>query len=51
MTEKELKIWAPLRVEEFEFEGRIANIVFPERANDKKSWAIKTEYRDPFPET
>ncbi len=51
MTENELKIWAPFRVEEFEFEGRQANIIFPEKANEKKSWTIKTEYRDAFPET
>lgn len=51
MTENELKIWAPFRIEEFEFEGRPANIIFPEKANEKKSWTIKTEYRDAFPET
>ncbi len=51
MTENERKIWAPFKIEEFEFEGRAANIIFPEKANEKKSWTIKTEYRDAFPET
>ena len=51
MTEKERSIWAPYRIEEFEFEGTPANIIFPEKTNEKKSWTIKTEYRDAFPET
>ncbi len=51
MTDNERKIWNPFKIEEFEFEGRPANIVFPEKANAKKSWTIKTEYRDAFPET
>ncbi len=51
MSEKERKVWEPFRIEEFEFEGQPANIVFPDKANEKKSWALKTEYRDAFPET
>ena len=47
----EQKNWFGFRCEEFEFEGRLAAIVFPEKANEKKSWTIKTEYRDAFPET
>lgn len=47
----ETKIWNGFRCEEFDFEGRLAALVFPEKANEKKSWTIKTEYRDAFPET
>lgn len=43
--------WQGFKCEEFEFEGHPANIVFPEKANEKKTWTIKTEYRDAFPET
>ena len=38
-------------MEEFDFEGFKATLVFPEKANEKKYWTIKTEYRDAFPET
>lgn len=44
-------LWNGFKCEEFEFQGRLASIVFPEKANDKKAWTIKTEYRDAFPET
>lgn len=45
------KMWNGFKMEEFEFEGRLASIVFPEKANENKYWSIKTEYRDAFPET
>ncbi len=44
-------VWFGFRSEEFEFEGMQAAVVFPEKANEKKFWTIKTEYRDAFPET
>ena len=45
------KVWNGFPCEEFEFEGTLAAIVFPEKTNEKKAWTIKTEYRDAFPET
>ena len=36
---------------EFDFEGRRAMLVYPEKADEKKNWSLKTEYRDAFPET
>ena len=50
-TMSEQMLWNGFRLEEFEFEGHLAAIVFPEKANEKKSWTIKTEYRHEFPET
>lgn len=44
-------LWHGFKKEEFEFEGRKAIIVFPEKADEKKSLMIKTEYWDAFPET
>ncbi len=35
--------------EEFEFEGKRAIIVFPNCADKKKHWLLKTEYWDAFP--
>lgn len=49
MSEKQL--WHGFPMEEFTFEGRQAIIAFPKKANAKKSWTIKTEYWDAFPET
>lgn len=49
MSEK--KLWHGFEMHEFTFEDRLAVIVFPEKANEKKSWTIKTEYWDAFPET
>ena len=34
---------------DFEFEGRHAIIVFPEKSDAQKNWALKTEYWDAFP--
>jgi len=45
------KLWHGFRLEEFEFEGFQAYIAYPEKANEKKFWTIKTEYWDAFPET
>ncbi len=42
--------WHGFKAEEFTFEGKEAIIVFPEKANEKKSWTIKTEYWGAFPE-
>lgn len=36
--------------EEFLFEGMPATVIFPKEANEKRSFALKTEYRDAFPE-
>ena len=47
----EQKLWNGFRLEEFMFEDRLAAIVSPEKANEKKSWTIKAEYRHDFPET
>ena len=34
---------------DFEFEGRKAVLIFPEKANAEKNWLFKTEYFDAFP--
>ncbi len=47
----EEKNWFGFRCEEIQFEDRTATIVFPEKANEKRSWTIKTEYQNAFPET
>ena len=44
-------IWHGYRQETFEFEGMRATLVFPEKANENKSWTLKTEYKGAFPET
>lgn len=41
-------VWNGYRIEEFEFEGQAAKIVFPEKSNGYL--AVKTEYWDAFPE-
>ena len=43
--------WHGFKMDEFTFEGKKAIVVFPEKTNAKKSWTIKTEYWDVFPET
>ena len=47
MTES---IWNGLRRIDFEFEGREAILVFPDKANEGKNWLLKTEYFDAFPD-
>lgn len=44
-------MWSGFEVKEFKFEDRNARIIFPEKADEKKNWTLKTEYRDAFPET
>jgi len=44
-------MWNGFKQIEFEFEGKLATLVFPEKANESKNWTIKTEYKDAFPET
>lgn len=46
--EKMERKWNGYRIEEFEFEGQPAKIVFPEKSNGYL--AVKTEYWDAFPE-
>lgn len=46
----ERKEWFGFESEEFLFEGFPATIVFPKKANEKKNFVLKTEYRDAFPE-
>lgn len=36
---------------EFEFEGKKATVVFPEKAGEKSAFILKTEYFQAFPET
>ena len=43
--------WYGFKAEEFTFEDRKAVIVFPDKANEKKSWTLKMEYWGAFPET
>lgn len=43
--------WNGFECKEFEFEGREAMVVFPEKADKNRNWSLKTEYRDAFPET
>lgn len=43
--------WNGFDCEAFEFEGREAFLVFPSSPSTEKYWALKTEYRDAFPET
>lgn len=41
--------WFGFRAIEFEFEGRRARLAFPEKADKKKNWTLKTEYDEAFP--
>lgn len=43
--------WNGFPCEIFDFEGKEAMLVFPEKPDEKKNWTLKTEYRDAFPET
>ncbi len=43
--------WNGFRAEEFTFEDKKAIVVFPDKANEKKSWTVKMEYWGAFPET
>ncbi len=46
----ERKEWFGYEFEEFLFDGFPAAVVFPKKANEKKNFVLKTEYRDAFPE-
>ena len=41
--------WNGFLRKDFEFEGMEAVIVFPEKANENKTWLLKTEYFGAFP--
>ncbi len=43
-------MWNGFRRIDFMFEGREAILVFPNEANAKKNWLLKTEYFDIFPQ-
>ena len=43
-------LWNGFKKIEFEFEGRVAIVVFPEKANEDKNWLFKTEYFGAFPD-
>ena len=43
--------WNGFKKIEFDFEGFNATLVFPKTADNDKNWALKTLYRDAFPET
>ena len=43
-------IWNGFKRIDFEFEGREAILVFPDKANEDKNWLLKTEYFDAFPD-
>jgi len=43
-------LWHDFQAKEFSFEGKRAIIVFPEKADEKRNWMIKTEYWGAFPE-
>ena len=45
-----MDLWHGFRSESFKFEGYDAIIVFPNTPDEKKHWALKTEYWDAFPE-
>lgn len=44
------EIWFGFSCEEFEFEGKAATVVFPKVGTGNGRLALKTEYRDAFPE-
>ena len=46
----ERKEWFGYECDEFLFEGMPAAVVFPKKPNEKRNFALKTEYRDAFPE-
>ena len=41
-------MWHGYRYTDFEFEGRQATLVFPEKPDEKMNWALKTEYQYAF---
>ncbi len=41
--------WNGFKGEEFEFEGKKATVIFPNEADSKRNWALKTEYWNAFP--
>lgn len=41
--------WNGFKRIDFEFEGREASLVFPNKPNENKNWLLKTEYFDAFP--
>lgn len=45
-----METWNNFKKTEFIFEGKNAILVFPEKADEKKNWMIKTEYWSAFPE-
>ena len=45
------KMWFSFKSLEFDFEDRTARIIFPDKANEKRSWVLKTEYFGAFPES
>ena len=42
-------LWNGFRRIDFEFEGREAILVFPDKPNENKNWLLKTEYFNAFP--
>lgn len=42
--------WNGFRCERFEFEGKQAILVFPDKADPHGNWALKTEYWNAFPQ-
>jgi len=43
-------LWHGFKAVEFEFEGKYAILVFPEKADEAKNWMLKTEYFGAFPQ-
>lgn len=42
-------LWNGFKRIDFEFEGKQAILVFPDKPNEDKNWLLKTEYFDAFP--
>lgn len=45
-----MNTWNNFQCEEFEFEGKSAIIVFPDKKRNDGSWLLKTEYWDGYPQ-
>lgn len=45
-----MELWHGFKMESFEFEGKDAIVVFPDKAEAEKNWTLKTEYWDAFPD-
>lgn len=43
-------LWHGFRCERFEFDGKDAIVVFPNKVEPEKNWLLKTEYWDAFPQ-